>query len=51
MSGQGTPTGEVLRRYWIPACLSEEITERDGPPVRVRLLCEEATERGTGRRI
>lgn len=36
--GPGTPMGNLLRRYWIPACLSAEIREPDGPPVRVRLL-------------
>ena len=36
--GPGTPMGNLLRRYWIPACLSAEIAEPDGPPVRVRLL-------------
>ncbi|HUY07686.1 MAG TPA: hypothetical protein VMU99_10545, partial [Acidimicrobiales bacterium] len=40
-TGPGTPMGEVFRRYWIPACLSEEIFEPDGPPVRVRLLSED----------
>ena len=39
--GPGTPTGSLLRRYWIPACLSAEIAEPDGAPVRVRLLCED----------
>jgi nitrite reductase/ring-hydroxylating ferredoxin subunit len=39
--GPGTPTGELYRRYWIPALLSEEIREPDGPPVRVRLLGED----------
>ena len=39
--GPGTPMGNLLRRYWIPACLSSEIAEPDGPPVRVRLLCED----------
>ncbi len=40
-TGPGTPMGEVFRRYWIPACLSQEIPEPDGPPVRVRLLSED----------
>jgi phthalate 4,5-dioxygenase len=40
-TGPGTPMGELMRRYWIPALLSEEIPTRDGPPVRVRLLGEE----------
>ena len=39
--GTGTPMGEALRRYWLPACLSEELIEPDGPPVRVRLLGED----------
>src|SRR6516165_5440475 len=32
---------ELMRRHWIPACLSEEVAEPDGAPVRVRLLGEE----------
>jgi phthalate 4,5-dioxygenase oxygenase subunit len=40
-TGPGTVMGEVLRRYWIPALLSEELPEPDGPPVRVRLLGED----------
>ena len=39
--GPGTPMGNLLRRYWIPACLSSEIGEPDGPPARVRLLGED----------
>src|SRR5919198_2233277 len=39
--GPGTPMGEVLRRYWQPALISTELAERDGPPVRLRLLGEE----------
>lgn len=37
----GTPMGELLRRFWIPALLSSEIAEPDCPPVRVRLLSED----------
>jgi nitrite reductase/ring-hydroxylating ferredoxin subunit len=37
----GTPLGDLMRRYWMPALLSEEIPEADGPPVPVRLLGEE----------
>jgi len=37
----GTSMGELMRRYWIPALLSEEIPEPDCPPVRVRLLGED----------
>jgi phthalate 4,5-dioxygenase len=36
-----TPMGKLLRRYWVPALLSEEIPEPDCPPVRVKLLGEE----------
>ena len=38
--GPGTPMGELMRRYWMPALLSEELSEPDGAPVRVRLLGE-----------
>jgi phthalate 4,5-dioxygenase len=34
------PLGRFLRRYWIPAALSEEIAEPGGAPVRVGLLGE-----------
>ena len=33
--------GEPLRRYWIPALMSFEIPDPDGPPSRVKLLGEE----------
>jgi len=39
--GAGKPAGELMRRYWQPALLSEELPENDCPPVRVRLLCED----------
>ena len=39
--GASTPMGELMRRYWIPALLSEEIPAPDCPPVRVRLLGED----------
>ena len=38
-TGRGTPMGDLIRRYWVPALLSEE-AEADGAPVRVRLLGE-----------
>ena len=38
--GPGTPTGNLLRQYWIPALMSSELPEPDGAPVRVRLLGE-----------
>src|SRR5215468_5002508 len=37
----GTPMGNLIRRYWVPALLSEEIPKPDCPPVRVRMLGEE----------
>src|SRR5258706_13695752 len=36
----GTLMGDLLRRYWIPALLSEEVAERDRSPGRVQLLGE-----------
>jgi len=39
--GRGTPMGETMRRYWLPALLSRELAEPDGAPVRVRLLGED----------
>jgi phenylpropionate dioxygenase-like ring-hydroxylating dioxygenase large terminal subunit len=38
--GSGTPMGALMRRYWIPALLSWEVSEPDCPPVRVKLLGE-----------
>ena len=34
------PMGQMMRRYWLPACLAEEIAASDCDPVRVRLLGE-----------
>jgi len=39
-TGPGTPMGELFRRYWLPALLSQELPEPDCPPVRVQLLSE-----------
>ncbi|MEJ1158994.1 Rieske 2Fe-2S domain-containing protein [Prosthecomicrobium sp. N25] len=39
-TGPGTPMGELMRRYWIPAMMSVELPEPDCPPVRVALLSE-----------
>ena len=35
------PMGQLMRRHWIPACLSEEVAEADGAPVKIRLLGED----------
>jgi phthalate 4,5-dioxygenase len=36
----GTPMGELMRSYWLPALLSSEVPVADCPPVRVKLLGE-----------
>jgi phenylpropionate dioxygenase-like ring-hydroxylating dioxygenase large terminal subunit len=38
--GPGTIMGDLLRQYWVPALLSEEVPAPDCPPVRLRLLGE-----------
>lgn len=38
--GRGTPMGDLMRRYWVPALMTSEIAEADGPQVRVQLLGE-----------
>src|SRR5581483_7869000 len=38
--GPGTPAGELLRRYWQPAALSEELP-RGSAPLPIRLLGED----------
>ena len=35
---RGTPMGELLRRYWQPACTSEELGDL---PVKIRIMCED----------
>lgn len=37
--GPGTVMGTFMRQYWLPACLSSEVTA-DGEPLRLMLLCE-----------
>ena len=37
--GPGTPMGELMRQYWIPAAQSTELV-RDGAPMRLMLLGE-----------
>jgi hypothetical protein len=39
--GPGSPMGNLLRRFCIPALLEEEIVEPDGTPVKIRLLGED----------
>ena len=38
--GPGTPMGEMMRSYWIPALYGWEL-EADGQPQRIRLLSED----------
>ena len=40
-TGPGTPMGELFRRFWTPVLLSQELRERDGPPVRLRVMGED----------
>jgi phthalate 4,5-dioxygenase oxygenase subunit len=35
------PMGQLMRRHWQPVCLFEEVSERDGAPVRARLFGED----------
>ena len=51
--GPGTPMGNLMRQYWLPAIRSDELPEPDGAPMRVKLLGEEligfrATDGGVG---
>jgi len=39
--GPGTPTGNLMRQYWIPAVVSTELPAPDSPPLRLKLLGEE----------
>ena len=38
-TGPGTPMGELMRQYWVPAALSYEL-KPDGTPMRLKLLGE-----------
>jgi phthalate 4,5-dioxygenase len=38
--GPGTPMGNLMREYWVPAMLSSEVPTPDSDPVRVLLLGE-----------
>ena len=43
--GPGTPMGDLMRQYWMPAIQSAELPDPDGDPVRLRLLGETDDER------
>ena len=38
--GPGTPMGEFMRQFWMPAAMSTEV-KADGEPMRLKLLCEQ----------
>src|SRR5919204_4703625 len=38
--GPGTPMGNLMRQYWVPALLSSELPKPDCDPLRVLLLGE-----------
>jgi phenylpropionate dioxygenase-like ring-hydroxylating dioxygenase large terminal subunit len=38
--GPGTPMGNLMRQYWVPAFMSSELPANDCPPLRVLLLGE-----------
>jgi phthalate 4,5-dioxygenase len=35
------PMGRMMRHYWVPVCLEEELAEPDGTPVRVKIFGEQ----------
>jgi phthalate 4,5-dioxygenase len=37
----GTGMGELFRRFWLPALLSQELPEPDCPPVRLKIMGED----------
>src|SRR5688572_4890000 len=39
-TGPGTPMGNLMRQYWIPAVQSAELAAPDCPPLRIRVLNE-----------
>ena len=47
-----SPMGKIMRRHWMPVCMSEEVAEPDCTPLRARLLGENMVVfRDTGGRI
>ena len=41
-SAAGTLMGELLRRFWLPVLLTEELPEPDGPPKKITVMGEPA---------
>ncbi|MDA0797539.1 MAG: Rieske 2Fe-2S domain-containing protein [Chloroflexi bacterium] len=46
--GPGTPMGNTMRHYWIPALLASELPDPKAPPLDIRLLGEDLTAFRTG---
>ncbi len=40
-TGPNTPMGELFRRFWMPALLSDELPHPDCAPLRIKLLSED----------
>lgn len=40
-TGAQTPMGRLFRQFWIPVLLAEQLSEPDGPQVRVKVLGED----------
>ncbi len=38
--GSGTPMGDLMREYWLPAFMTSELPDNDSDPVRIKLLGE-----------
>jgi len=38
--GPGTPAGELLRRYWLPVAMAQELTDKN-PTIHIRILGED----------
>jgi hypothetical protein len=41
LTGPGTAMGDLVRRFGMPALLSQELPEPDCPPVRVKIMGED----------
>src|SRR6202171_1326219 len=39
-TSQGTPMGELFRRFWLPVLLPEELPAPDCPPIRIKIMGE-----------
>jgi phthalate 4,5-dioxygenase len=46
--GKETPMGKMLRRFWTPVCLADDIPEPGGDPLPVRVLGEDLVVFRTG---